>query len=192
MYRTSYCLIDNHCLTMMNRWSESTIVMMSGKFFSWAKKSSGFWTFIVFGHSFTKHTHADNWLCLFERLFHGKYNITSGLCAGIKIVQEYERAVIFRLGKLHNREGAVGPGLFCILPCTDTYIKVMCQNVKYAWYYILRYRSTCERSASTFRHRRSSRKTRSPLQSMPSSTTRFQMQMVITKKMTIKYNWAGT
>ena len=42
----------------------------------------------------------------------------------MKIVQEYERAVIFRLGRIKNREGAVGPGLFCILPCTDTYIKV--------------------------------------------------------------------
>merc|ERR1719476_244648 len=54
-----------------------------------------------------------------------------GLCAGIKIVQEYERAVIFRLGKLHNREGAVGPGLFCILPCTDTYIKVDMRTVSF-------------------------------------------------------------
>jgi len=54
-----------------------------------------------------------------------------GLCAGIKIVQEYERAVIFRLGKLHNREGAVGPGLFFVLPCTDTYIKVDMRTVSF-------------------------------------------------------------
>ena len=46
----------------------------------------------------------------------------------MKIVQEYERAVIFRLGRIKNREGAVGPGLFCILPCTDTYIKVCISN----------------------------------------------------------------
>ena len=47
----------------------------------------------------------------------------------MKIVQEYERAVIFRLGRIKNREGAVGPGLFCILPCTDTYIKVCISNI---------------------------------------------------------------
>jgi len=54
-----------------------------------------------------------------------------GLCSGIKIVQEYERAVIFRLGRIKNREGAVGPGLFCILPCTDTYIKVDMRTVSF-------------------------------------------------------------
>ena len=40
-------------------------------------------------------------------------------------MQEYERAVIFRLGRIKNPgKDAEGPGLFCILPCTDTYIKV--------------------------------------------------------------------
>ena len=38
----------------------------------------------------------------------------------IKVVQEYERAVIFRLGRLRSG-GAKGPGLFFILPCIDTY-----------------------------------------------------------------------
>ena len=37
--------------------------------------------------------------------------------------QEYERAVIFRLGRL-LRGGARGPGVFFILPCVDTYEKV--------------------------------------------------------------------
>ena len=55
-------------------------------------------------------------------------NNISAICSGVKIVQEYERAVIFRLGRIKNREGAVGPGLFCILPCTDTYIKVCISN----------------------------------------------------------------
>ncbi|CAF3024041.1 unnamed protein product [Rotaria socialis] len=41
----------------------------------------------------------------------------------INVVQEYERAVIFRLGR--NRQGgAKGPGLFFILPCVDSIIKV--------------------------------------------------------------------
>jgi erythrocyte band 7 integral membrane protein len=34
------------------------------------------------------------------------------------MVQEYERAVIFRLGRL-KKGGAVGPGLFFIVPCMD-------------------------------------------------------------------------
>ncbi|XP_063929836.1 stomatin-like isoform X2 [Zophobas morio] len=45
------------------------------------------------------------------------------LCVCLKIVSEYERAVIFRLGKLRAGE-ARGPGLFFILPCVDEYINV--------------------------------------------------------------------
>jgi len=41
----------------------------------------------------------------------------------LKIVQEYERAVIFRVGRL-VMGGAKGPGIFFILPCIDNYIKV--------------------------------------------------------------------
>ena len=37
-----------------------------------------------------------------------------------KVVQEYERAVIFRLGRLRSG-GAKGPGIFFVLPCIDTY-----------------------------------------------------------------------
>ncbi|KAK6114100.1 Erythrocyte band 7 integral membrane protein [Brugia pahangi] len=44
-------------------------------------------------------------------------------CACIKVVQEYERAVIFRLGRLMTGK-ARGPGLFFILPCIDSYRKV--------------------------------------------------------------------
>lgn len=39
----------------------------------------------------------------------------------IKIVQEYERGVIFRLGRL---TGAKGPGLFLIIPIVDRIVKV--------------------------------------------------------------------
>ncbi|XP_048587755.1 band 7 protein AGAP004871-like [Nematostella vectensis] len=45
------------------------------------------------------------------------------LCFCLKIVQEYERAVIFRLGRL-LQGGAKGPGMFFILPCIDSYQKV--------------------------------------------------------------------
>ena len=36
----------------------------------------------------------------------------------VKVVQEYERAVIFRLGRLHQG-GSRSPGLHFILPCID-------------------------------------------------------------------------
>jgi len=36
----------------------------------------------------------------------------------VRVVQEYERAVIFRLGRL-KKGAAVGPGLFFIIPCMD-------------------------------------------------------------------------
>lgn len=43
------------------------------------------------------------------------------LSSAIKIVQEYERGVIFRLGRLI---GAKGPGLFFIIPIIDGMVKV--------------------------------------------------------------------
>jgi len=43
------------------------------------------------------------------------------LAAAIKIVKEYERAVIFRLGRLL---GAKGPGLFFIIPFVDSFMKI--------------------------------------------------------------------
>ncbi|XP_052451774.1 stomatin [Carassius gibelio] len=47
----------------------------------------------------------------------------------MKIVQEYERAVIFRLGQLLG--GAKGPGLFWIIPCVDTFRKVDLRTVSF-------------------------------------------------------------
>ncbi len=43
------------------------------------------------------------------------------LANAIKIVQEYERGVIFRLGRL---QGAKGPGLFVIIPIIDRMVRV--------------------------------------------------------------------
>ncbi|KAL2090214.1 hypothetical protein ACEWY4_014902 [Coilia grayii] len=40
-----------------------------------------------------------------------------------KVVKEYERAVIFRLGRIVDRKPK-GPGIFFILPCTDSFVKV--------------------------------------------------------------------
>ncbi|CAG2118479.1 unnamed protein product, partial [Medioppia subpectinata] len=48
----------------------------------------------------------------------------------IKVVQEYERAVIFRLGRL-VKGGAKGPGLFFIIPCIDNYRCVDLRTVSF-------------------------------------------------------------
>ena len=38
----------------------------------------------------------------------------------LKVIKEYQRAVIFRLGRLIDG-GTRGPGVFLVLPCIDTY-----------------------------------------------------------------------
>lgn len=52
--------------------------------------------------------------------------LLSLLASAIKIVQEYERGVIFRLGRL---VGARGPGLFFIIPILERMIKVDLRTV---------------------------------------------------------------
>ncbi len=47
--------------------------------------------------------------------------IGSLLSMSIKVVKEYERAVIFRLGRLL---GAKGPGLFFIIPFVDNFVRI--------------------------------------------------------------------
>jgi erythrocyte band 7 integral membrane protein len=47
-----------------------------------------------------------------------------------KVVQEYERAVIFRMGRL-RAGGARGPGVFFVLPCIDNYCKVDLRTVSF-------------------------------------------------------------
>lgn len=48
----------------------------------------------------------------------------------LKIVQEYERAVIFRLGRITARKPK-GPGIFFVIPCTDSFIKVDMRTVSF-------------------------------------------------------------
>jgi hypothetical protein len=48
----------------------------------------------------------------------------------LKVVKEYERAVIFRLGRLRSG-GAKGPGLFFIVPCIDSYKKLDLRTVSF-------------------------------------------------------------
>ena len=49
------------------------------------------------------------------------------MAASIRIVQEYERGVIFRLGRV--LPGAKGPGLFFLIPIVDRMVKVNLQIV---------------------------------------------------------------
>ena len=53
--------------------------------------------------------------------------VLAGLVAAINIVKEYERGVIFRLGRVIA--GAKGPGLFLIIPIIDKMVKVNLQTV---------------------------------------------------------------
>ncbi|CAF3535215.1 unnamed protein product [Rotaria socialis] len=52
------------------------------------------------------------------------------LCVTIKVIQEYERAVIMRLGRIGS-DGAKGPGLFFILPCVDSIVKIDLRTVTF-------------------------------------------------------------
>ncbi|KAK2871178.1 hypothetical protein Q8A67_023705 [Cirrhinus molitorella] len=48
----------------------------------------------------------------------------------IKIVKEYERAVIFRLGRITSRKPK-GPGIFFVIPCTDSFVKVDLRTISF-------------------------------------------------------------
>lgn len=50
------------------------------------------------------------------------------LAAAVKIVQEYERGVIFRLGRL---AGARGPGIFVIIPVVDRMVRLDLRTVTF-------------------------------------------------------------
>ena len=52
------------------------------------------------------------------------------VCYCLKIVKEYERAVIFRLGR-SLLGGPKGPGLFFILPCIDNIITVDLRTITF-------------------------------------------------------------
>ena len=53
--------------------------------------------------------------------------ILSFLASSIKIIKEYERGVIFRLGRVQGR--AKGPGLFVLIPAVDRMVKVSLRTV---------------------------------------------------------------
>ncbi|XP_035523880.1 erythrocyte band 7 integral membrane protein isoform X2 [Morone saxatilis] len=49
----------------------------------------------------------------------------------IKIVKEYERAIILSPGRIPLARGTKGPGLFFILPCTDSFINVDMRTITF-------------------------------------------------------------
>jgi regulator of protease activity HflC (stomatin/prohibitin superfamily) len=51
------------------------------------------------------------------------------LFSAIKILREYERAVIFRLGRLIGGSGIKGPGLILLIPVIDKMVKVSLRTV---------------------------------------------------------------
>src|ERR671913_272244 len=53
--------------------------------------------------------------------------VVSVILSAIKIVKEYERGVIFRLGRVQG--GAKGPGLFILLPFVDKMVKIDLRTV---------------------------------------------------------------
>ena len=57
-------------------------------------------------------------------------NLPLSLLYTVKVVQEYEQAIIFRLGRLLSG-GARGPGVFFVIPCVDVYEKIDMRTATY-------------------------------------------------------------
>ena len=51
------------------------------------------------------------------------------LSSAIRILREYERGVIFRLGRLIGGSGIKGPGLILLIPVIDKMVKVSLRTV---------------------------------------------------------------
>lgn len=58
------------------------------------------------------------------------FTLPLSLLFSIRIVREYERAVIMRLGRIFDG-GAKGPGLFFILPCIDDIVTVDLRTITF-------------------------------------------------------------
>lgn len=51
------------------------------------------------------------------------------LASAIRILREYERGVIFRLGRLIGNDGVKGPGLILLIPVIDKMVKVSLRTI---------------------------------------------------------------
>ncbi|VDM51763.1 unnamed protein product [Angiostrongylus costaricensis] len=70
------------------------------------------------------------WMFMFISWFCVLASFPISICFCLKVVQEYERAVIFRLGRLIGG-GSKGPGIFFVLPCIESYTKVDLRTVSF-------------------------------------------------------------
>ncbi|XP_012685611.1 erythrocyte band 7 integral membrane protein [Clupea harengus] len=70
------------------------------------------------------------WFLVFVSLLLTLATLPVSIWMCIKIVKEYERAIIFRFGRI-LKGGAKGPGLFFVLPCTDTFMKVDMRTISF-------------------------------------------------------------
>ena len=75
-------------------------------------------------------TRAINCPCPLRNTFFIKYTLIMEIIFLLKVVTEYERAVIFRLGRL-RKGGSKGPGIFTVIPCIDTYRCVDLRTVSF-------------------------------------------------------------
>ena len=51
------------------------------------------------------------------------------LASAIRILREYERGVIFRLGRLTGKGGVKGPGIILLIPFIDRMVKVSLRTI---------------------------------------------------------------
>ncbi|XP_069729488.1 stomatin [Phaenicophaeus curvirostris] len=70
------------------------------------------------------------WFLVITSLFFTIITFPVSIWMCIKIIKEYERAIIFRLGRI-LKGGAKGPGLFFVLPCTDNFVKVDMRTISF-------------------------------------------------------------
>ncbi|XP_053138020.1 stomatin-like isoform X2 [Hemicordylus capensis] len=70
------------------------------------------------------------WLLIIFAFIVTVLTLPLSICLCLKIVQEYERAIIFRLGRI-LKGGAKGPGLFFVLPCTDNIVIVDMRTITF-------------------------------------------------------------
>ncbi|KFU90529.1 Erythrocyte band 7 integral membrane protein, partial [Chaetura pelagica] len=70
------------------------------------------------------------WILVITSFVFTLFTLPISIWMAIKIVKEYERAVIFRLGRI-VKGGAKGPGLFFVLPCTDSFTKVDMRTISF-------------------------------------------------------------
>ncbi|XP_011349223.1 band 7 protein AGAP004871 isoform X2 [Ooceraea biroi] len=68
-------------------------------------------------------------LAIIGSLFLVTITLPFSLCCLFKVVHEYERAVVFRMGRLKG--AARGPGTFLVIPCIDYCVRVDLRTVSF-------------------------------------------------------------